>query len=514
VAGVSVLPLGGCLVAQPLKAFAEARYEPRALASFGILAKYTLTEMVQFFQVLRGELEPPPELKVLAGYRANFERPSPARLAEVDVVLIEPNTTDEIHYGGFVLARMGVVNEVIRPLEKARPEREVAHMLNEWWVKGLIGRDETVRSTLAAKLAPLVPAEWPNADLIRDVLTNAHGVLGDVMVGVTDLVPLVDKPVGLVTCSFQYMPNGRPMHWPPNLREEVVKAGEVFGMPVFEPWRMVKALGVAKTLMPNLKTYRDEFRLPLGDAIVDFAASVAARKAPQAAVPSTNTAPPKRAGLSPAAHAAAVNEELVALHAARLAELGPQESCVAGAYRLRLERGAMIGPQETAIVDLLFNEFAGYDGYAVLRSGLGELALLMAARGLNVTVFEAMPKFRSAFEAGRRRLEAACLIAPGAVELEWGPAPYGPVDGRVLAIGRDIIVNREAEVPPVLQRLRWFDALLIDPARFMRPREADEAQEALCGRLGGLDFTGRRDFPDTGLSWLGKRADARLHDAA
>jgi len=267
------MPFGGCLVHGPLKAVDEAVGQVRVTPRGGVLPwSFTLGEMIQLVRVVGGDLTLPRELKTMTGVRANVE-PSPASrpgLSPADAFLIEPNTTAEMHYRGFVLQRARTVRALIEPLADSSPDPEVGAMARAWFERGIMLRDEPLREELGPRLAALVAGDTGEADLHRDVFRHARGAERGVEEGLRDLLPLLDKPAGLVTSTWRYMPGGRPMHWPVDLRDHVLKAGQTLGLPVFEPWRFVKAFGVTKAMAPNMTHYRKEVLLPLGEALVAF----------------------------------------------------------------------------------------------------------------------------------------------------------------------------------------------------------------------------------------------------
>ena len=506
--GVFVLPLSGCLLARPLAAFANARYEVRTPIGFGP-AKYTLGEMIQFIRILRGDLTVPPQLDVLAGLPAKFEPPPAARgLAEVDVVLVEPNSPDEILYGSYVLQRPAIVREMIRPIVAASKDPNVGEMAQAWYAEGVLRRDEEIRVSLGPQLGALVPDDLPAADLYRDVFLNARGELGNVIEGVRELRALVEKPIGLITYTYRYLPNGRPIHWPADFRENILNAAVVLDLPVFEPWKLVRELGVEKTMAPDMRRYRADFDLPLGEVIVNFAKDVASRMTPVAhsAATHTQTTPSrKRRKPPPARLAEAVNNALVSVHKDRLNGLGEKESGVFGAYRAGIEQGVLIGSREKTAVELICDTLEPYDEYAVLRAGLGEVALLLAARGRRVTVYEPNRFTRYSLEAGKAALETAGLLRGKLFTIEWSLTPYGPLDGRVLAVGLNATMARDdASALALLEKMRVFEALLIMPRFFVRPHPTDEDRALLADRLLGLGFTIRKDFSGTPFCWFGK----------
>lgn len=282
-----ILPLGGCLLHRPLGDFGKFKYNVRARVGTGGLVRenYSLSEMVQLVRFLRGELFLPPEIKQLAGIDLGFEPlPNIRDFADVDVVLIEPSTPIDIVYGAHVLNRTAIIARIIEPIRATHPEPEMARQTNYWMTKGLYGGDVATQQRLAAELGELLPDATPLADTARDVLMNARAVKRDVAEGLGQLREMIDRPMGVLTFIFQYLPDGRPVSWPAGFREDVLAAAEAMNLPVFEPWTLVEQYGVAASLKDDLRHYRDEFMPTVSQAIVDFAAGVIAEQTSACAV--------------------------------------------------------------------------------------------------------------------------------------------------------------------------------------------------------------------------------------
>ncbi|MGI9169887.1 MAG: hypothetical protein ACR2FH_06885, partial [Caulobacteraceae bacterium] len=198
-----------------------------------------------------------------------------------------------------------------------------------------------------------------------------------------------------------------------------------------------------------------------------------------------------------------LNETLLALHERRLAELGLEASGLYAHYAAALGRKALIGPRERLAFGLVEGYLPPYPAYGVMRAGLGELALLLAASGRPAIAFEPNAHRRAAIEAGARRLEDLGLLAPGLLTTLDVLTPEGPFDRRVLGIGLDVAhASTEASAAPHLENARAFDALLIDLRLFIRLREAASDQMALAESLRAMGFDRRRDYPFEGLYWF------------
>ncbi len=278
---IRILPLGGCLLHRPLGDFGKFKYNVRARVGTGgsVRENYSFGEMIQFVRLLRGEIVLPREIKELAGVDARFEPlPGIGDFANVDVVLVEPSTPFDIVLGDYLLNRTAIIARIVEPIRAANPEPKYARMSNYWMTKGLHAGDVAVQESLGAELAERLPDTMPLADIARDVLMNARAVQRDVSQGLGELRAMIDRPMGVLTFIFQYLPDGRPVSWPAGFRDDMLAAAAALNLPVFEPWRLVEQYGVAATLKDDLRHYKDEFMPTVSQAIVDFAAEVVAER--------------------------------------------------------------------------------------------------------------------------------------------------------------------------------------------------------------------------------------------
>jgi hypothetical protein len=303
---VKILPLGGCLLQVPLMTYNRPLFiNARKLASRYLLpAPYSFAEIVQFIRLLRGEISIPGPIKTLATIHANFQpHPSIGDFRGFDVVLLEPSTPTDILLGDYALNRSAIFRDIVLPIRAANPGPDVAKMTNHWLNKGLLGGDEATQSELGRALINLMPRTLPSLDTYCDVLMAARPRQQDVAEGLRHLHAMIDRPTGVLTFTFRFMPDGRPVSWPAGFQEAVVSTAADLALPVFEPWRVIETAvaqqGVDAVLMPDLRHYADDFMPVMGRAIVDFAVSVAHGTAGPEQTPATATLLPARTVAEP-----------------------------------------------------------------------------------------------------------------------------------------------------------------------------------------------------------------------
>lgn len=279
---LKILPLGGCLLKIPLRAYDKTLYgnTSRLLGKALFPTTYSFQEAIQFIRMLRGEISPPPEIRALAGFRADFQaNPAVGDFAAMDVVLVEPSTPIDIVYDGYALNRVALRQCIADPILAAHPGPDTAKTVSRWLHKGLLGGDEATQAELGERLVKLAPRSLPAVDTFCDVLLSAKSRKHDASEGLRTIRAMIDRPLGVLTYTFRYMPDGRPVSWPPGFHDEVLAAALDLGLPVFEPWKFTTELfeqhGVAKVMRADLQHYADDFMPVVGRAILEFAGAVA-----------------------------------------------------------------------------------------------------------------------------------------------------------------------------------------------------------------------------------------------
>ena len=279
---IKILALGGCLLHGPLNRYTKLQFNPLFTLGLKGYARetYSFGEMRQLVRFVRGEIQIPAGIKVLAGMDPWFEpRPGIGDFAEADAVLLEPNTAVEIIHGDYVLNRTAIVKHILEAIRIISPGPETARQTNFWMSRGLLGGNDVSQRELGRQLVSLIPETMPFADLVRDVLMNARSEQGDLALGLRDLRAMIDRPMGVMTYIFQYMPDGRPISWPSDFRDDVLAAATALNLPVFEPWRLVEQYGAEVVLKEDRRHWNETFMPTISQAIVDFAAEVAHGKA-------------------------------------------------------------------------------------------------------------------------------------------------------------------------------------------------------------------------------------------
>ncbi len=275
---VRVLAFGGCNIRAPIVRALHRRTlrdtrawddVPRGYRLKGPpFFTYTLGEMSQALACYRGERTIAPELLGLCNMRPTTA-PNPERspLGQVDVVLIEPNTSIEIRLDDVFINRRPVL-QLMMPLRALGPE--VTQLSTRWYEKGVAALNDDARRAAAAELLPLIPPDFPNRGLIVRVLAGAVGEKPPVRAGLEQLARTIDAPLGVALFAWAYMPDGRPLSWPSDFLREMTEATAELSIPAFDPRPLVQAAGVERALAGDQRHYADAFLPTVAKPLVEF----------------------------------------------------------------------------------------------------------------------------------------------------------------------------------------------------------------------------------------------------
>ncbi|MGI8839818.1 MAG: hypothetical protein ACR2F8_03390 [Caulobacteraceae bacterium] len=190
------------------------------------------------------------------------------------MALAEPNTSHEIEFEGYHINRAPVWN-LLAPFRRLGPAAR--QLSSQWYDKGIVAMNDDARRAAAEGLVPLIADDAPDRELTAAILRGARGGRCDVCDGMGRLAKALETPLGIVTFTWAYMADGRPISWPAEFHGQVLGAARELGLPVFEPHRLVEDAGVAFALKADLRHYTEPFMSIFAGPLIQFAVSVAAR---------------------------------------------------------------------------------------------------------------------------------------------------------------------------------------------------------------------------------------------
>lgn len=270
---LNLLQFGGCLIHRPLRSIARAN-ERLSTENFGhIRAIHTFGEMFQIIEVLRGQRVVPFEYMGLSRVTPDLVPVKAADTFEgADLALVEPASSVELSFRGIAINRTGIMRHVFAPIEANDPK--AAKIANKWLRVGLSGLNKTVRAETGERLLECIEGQSHEAELARAVVRETEATKSDIPGGFRKMQELLGCPIGVVIYIFRYMPDGRPVSFPPGLREEVIASAEALALPTFEPTPLVQDYGVARALTHDSRHYSDAFLPIAGEALMGFVEDV------------------------------------------------------------------------------------------------------------------------------------------------------------------------------------------------------------------------------------------------
>jgi hypothetical protein len=234
---------------------------------------YTLNEMLQAIACYRGEVSIPEDYYFLCNLRPHCA-PTPANnpLDRADVAIVEPNTSHEIILDGIYINRRPVLQLLIS-LNNVAPEAK--QLALRWFDKGLVAMDEDAREMIARELLAMIPKTFPRRGLLTAVLSRARGTKPNPKDSLRQLTSALNCPVGVVTFTWAYMPDGRALSWPTEFYRDILSAAGELDLPVFEPRHLVQQAGTTFALESDMRHYTGTFMPVIAKPIVEFMLSVA-----------------------------------------------------------------------------------------------------------------------------------------------------------------------------------------------------------------------------------------------
>lgn len=275
---IRLLAIGACQLIAPLSPLLKAR---RVKPSH-VIGAYTIIEAHQRLRFMRGEFETPKELHRFCEITERLDPSSPMfqPIETADVNLLEPNSPYCTYFGSHALNRATLQRDFLNALAKVGPD---AHRATSVWLhQGLLGCNEQRKREAAEFLVPLLDDRIEDVDLVRELLLGMYGRKQDYdefVSSIAEIRDMVPSPMALVAYIHQYLPDGRPLPWPPEHLEYTIEAARRLNLPIFNPADIVAKFGVDKAMNEARTLYRDEFCPVIGDHLYAFVRDVIDRKA-------------------------------------------------------------------------------------------------------------------------------------------------------------------------------------------------------------------------------------------
>ncbi len=275
-----VASFGGCPLYNPLQSLREVGKGFHLFKAAGFKRPpFALSSgaAVQLHKFCTGEIAIPLNVRRLC-YADPEHVPSEKQLKvlqRADLALVEMSTPLEMVYDGFILNSNRLKDRFLVALKDRFPE--LARPITLWRSAGMQKMNEPVRAEAAAALLKALPKDTEDDLFIRDLIEGTRVRETKTPHIVADLAELrsrVAVPTGMIIHNFTYMPDGRPVSWPADFRDNCVAAAKELGMPVFDAAGMVAEYGAVAAMHVDMRHYSKPFTPIVADAMHRFMGTV------------------------------------------------------------------------------------------------------------------------------------------------------------------------------------------------------------------------------------------------
>lgn len=283
---LGIWPLGGCTVYNPAYQIETEGHGSVSSRHIGFnISPYTHTtgEHAQLLDYVRGAIDIPAELRSFcnidfAPKPGGFE----AALRDLNVVLVEQCSDVEMVFRGTVLNRLRLADELVSPAAaamQANPsDKRWWIAARGWYYDGLI-KNSPKREEFAAQILELMPHRGEQDELLRAILreTTPRQISSeDFLAGIARIREMLGAKLGVITHTQRYMPDGRPISWPPNLHDDLIDTFRANGIPVLHPCELVEQHTSIVALKEDLIHWHEDFMPVVGQALREFAREIVA----------------------------------------------------------------------------------------------------------------------------------------------------------------------------------------------------------------------------------------------
>jgi hypothetical protein len=272
---IVVLPFGGCQLNGPVSALWDSRAVTPVYKAMGWRRTpfaFTPQAALQLLEFCRGTRQIPRLIRRLCYPDYDYEPSAAARAIpdSANIVLLEPNTPVDIVYEGFTLSQQEVQKFIVTEIRDRYPQLTKA--ANRWKSEGLYKQNEDLRAATAAEILKVFRPQNEEDEVAAAVVRDARAHIADLAElrrGVTQVRDSVSGRFGLVLYTMQFMPDGRPISWPADFKDNLVQVAQDLDLPIFEPAEIIIEHGV-QTALKDFRHYFDEFKPTAGEALLKF----------------------------------------------------------------------------------------------------------------------------------------------------------------------------------------------------------------------------------------------------
>jgi len=246
-----ILPFGNCTLTNPLRYLRDherLKIVWSELANTATPFVSTPNEVQQLLEYLDMKKEIPENIHkyiwpgIISSPTASFNIHE-----RYDAVIFEYRVFTEIVFNGISLSRSRIMNDFTNFFGSIGPSQK--ELAVEWFNQGLIRFDVERQISVANKLIESIPSEIELPELEHRILLEARAFdrssQDEVIEQMLRVKSLVKKPLGICSFVWKYLPDGRALTWPIDLRDKLAVAAKNLQIPFFDPpVRLVEKYGL------------------------------------------------------------------------------------------------------------------------------------------------------------------------------------------------------------------------------------------------------------------------------
>jgi hypothetical protein len=274
---IRITPFGGCGLHNPLAHVYKGTGDNGIFAKMGFRnTPFSLSANTnhQLIDYVTGQVDFPDWIRSLA-YADGETQPSEEQgklIFSGDVAIVEMSTPAEFSFGGALLNINRFEEVIVSSLSDLASERK---LIGRW--KGALRRaNEDVRKQASEEIYHFMPKNTQEqrnlAEFVRGTSSRMLG-LEDMTTAIANLRDRLAIPMGLVLYNFNYMPNGTPVSWPADFKENIHQVALRLNMPTVDTADFVAREGVANVMMDDRRHWRPSAFRHVGEILYDFCAT-------------------------------------------------------------------------------------------------------------------------------------------------------------------------------------------------------------------------------------------------
>jgi hypothetical protein len=275
---IRITPFGGCGLHNPLAQLVRRKLAPNFFREIGFRhTPFALSANanLQLIDFATGQITIPPWIRQLtyvdADHQPNMLQAK--RMFSGELAMVEMSTPIEYMFEGYVLNINRFEEVLLNQLTQLKAEKK---LISTWRSSLLKGREE-IRKESAQALFALIPKD---TEASRNLATFVQGTTTRILTTeeMTNSMGLLrerlDIPVGMVLHNFQFMPDGRPVSWPSDFKDNCEGLAKKLNMPTLDFAELVQKEGVARVMAEDRRHWEPDYFPRLSEMMYDFCARI------------------------------------------------------------------------------------------------------------------------------------------------------------------------------------------------------------------------------------------------